>query len=915
MSHTDLSRSEGGGENPLTDAEGVRPLPWMLVQKVTVPDRAPGHFDRAELAARVMPTRRRLTVLRAPGGFGKTTLLAECCRRLRDEGVPAAWVSLDERDEPEVLDTYIAYACRRAAAEAPASERPPNGRPGSAPGEAENRTDAVMSRIAELDGPFVLALDELERLTHPGSAALLDFVLRRGPPNLHVALSCRRLPSGVNVAGAVLDGSAEVLTADDLRFSRPEAAELFGGRLPRARLTRLMRESAGWPLALRILRNRAANGRKEPSHVTTEIMGNWIESRLLAGLDAENRDFILDIGLFEWIDAKLADEVLERGDSAYRIESMAFLLGLLEPVGDGAAAGWRLHPMVREHCARLRHRETPQRFEALHRRLAAALLRRGRTVDALGHAVKAGEPALAGDVLERAGGARLYLREGVTQLLGAHRLLNEELVERRPRLGLVRCASLILSGRMDEARARFADMGAASPARLGGDSAESHFAAERFLVRSMLVLYGAEPLDSEVTRSYLAEVDALLRSPGLEPTTRGFLEYSCCMVANMTAAFAAALDHAERARRCFGGSAYMLLSIDMQKGQMAMAQGRARDANALYLDANRAANASYVADAMLVAMVQVMLRELAAECGRDVPNAVPPGIPAALRRGNTPFHAYAAASVVAMESWLRAGDAEGALSSVDGMLAYVLEKRLPGLVRHVSALRASALAVAGRVGEGEQFWRSADLPEAAADCFDLKKLTWRDMESLSSARLRLAIWGGRFAEAREFAEAFRTAAAERGLRRTLMRALALSVALEVRAGDAAAAAQRLDEFLELFAETPYAGPMVLERAHCREVVAAGLGGNADAGRRDAARALTAAMDAADRVLPQLSARERDILDRLGQRQRDKQIGLELGLTEYGVRHHLRSLFDKLGVRRRGDAVVRARELGLLQGEL
>ena len=61
-----------------------------------------------------MPTRRKLTVLKASAGFGKTTLLAECCRRLRRDGVPTAWVSLDEQDEAEALDIYIAFACHDA---------------------------------------------------------------------------------------------------------------------------------------------------------------------------------------------------------------------------------------------------------------------------------------------------------------------------------------------------------------------------------------------------------------------------------------------------------------------------------------------------------------------------------------------------------------------------------------------------------------------------------------------------------------------------------------------------------------------------------------------------------------------------------------------------------------------------------
>ena len=89
-------------------------FPRLLHQKVTIPDRVPGYVHRNHLLERTTPTNLRLTVIRATAGFGKTTLLAECCRRLRQNGVATAWVSLDERDKLDVLDIYIAYACFRA---------------------------------------------------------------------------------------------------------------------------------------------------------------------------------------------------------------------------------------------------------------------------------------------------------------------------------------------------------------------------------------------------------------------------------------------------------------------------------------------------------------------------------------------------------------------------------------------------------------------------------------------------------------------------------------------------------------------------------------------------------------------------------------------------------------------------------
>ncbi|MCY4057929.1 MAG: hypothetical protein OXG44_07995, partial [Gammaproteobacteria bacterium] len=75
--------------------------PWLLRHRVAVPDPAPDYVDRPSLEARCTTLVNRITLLHAPPGFGKTALLANCCRRLQDEGVTVAWLSLDEYDSPE----------------------------------------------------------------------------------------------------------------------------------------------------------------------------------------------------------------------------------------------------------------------------------------------------------------------------------------------------------------------------------------------------------------------------------------------------------------------------------------------------------------------------------------------------------------------------------------------------------------------------------------------------------------------------------------------------------------------------------------------------------------------------------------------------------------------------------------------
>ena len=230
---------------------------WLLRQKITIPDPVGGYVHRPELVERAMPLRRRLTVLKAPGGFGKTTLLAECCRRLRREGVAVAWVSLDEQDEPPVLETYVALACAGAGLDSNVS------REEEAVDGPENPISGVVRAIGSFGRPFVIAFDGAERLSHPASTALTAFLLERGPSNLHLATACRDVPDGLNLASVLLEGRAEVFEAEDLRFSAGETARFFGLRLSRRALAEEVNRSAGWPFALRIsLINMNRGGRK-----------------------------------------------------------------------------------------------------------------------------------------------------------------------------------------------------------------------------------------------------------------------------------------------------------------------------------------------------------------------------------------------------------------------------------------------------------------------------------------------------------------------------------------------------------------------------------------------------------------------------------------------------------------------------
>ena len=447
-------------QTPVGDAP-----PWLLRQKVTVPEPVVGYFHRSELAAECLPTNRRLTLLQAPGGFGKTTLLAECCRKLVRQGVVTAWLSVDEQDDLDMLDAYLAFAFQRAGLDI-------LHRPGAYVGEAgvvAPRTRQLLLAIEAQARPVVLALDEVERLPGSASVPILSLLLERAPSNLHLAIACRELPVGLQVATFVLEGEAAVLTADDLRFSRSEIAGLFGAGLPRRELADLTADSAGWPIALRIHQNARQGGSRAGTNRVTDLAENWVESRLWRGMSEEERELVLDVGLFEWMDAELLDEVLEGRDLWARLDAKPALAGLLLPVQGRGADARRLHPLLRDYCIGWRRRETPERFQMVHLRIATVLAERGSVVTAMRHASDGRDPVLVGQILLEAGGVRVGLRDGVARLRAADRFLTPAILERYPRLAFVRCFVLIAAGELEEAR-RVYESTARAHARLHGRS-------------------------------------------------------------------------------------------------------------------------------------------------------------------------------------------------------------------------------------------------------------------------------------------------------------------------------------------------------------------------------------------------------------------------------------------------------------
>ena len=891
--------SGGPREQSHSEPSTTQP-PWLVSEKVTIPEAVAGYLDRPQLVGRTTSLERRFTLLRAPGGFGKTTLLAACCRHLVADGVTTAWLSLDELDAAPLLETYLAFAFQRAGVDV-------LGGGGSGDAEAgvgtEHCMGTLLRAIEEHSEPCLLALDELDRMADQASIAVLNFMFRRGPRNLCFALACRDVPKGVEMVVPELEGEGAMLEAGDLRFTRPEIAQFFDLKLSRRELTTLVAYSAGWPIALRVYRNDRTRGAVGSTGSVSEIAENWLEAAFWRDLTVEDREFVLDLGLFDLIEEKLLSDVLGVGDAQRRLKALPTLAGLLEPLRGGRTAVWSLHPLIREHCARRRRQESPERYRSVHRSIASALAMRGETLAAMGHAVEAGDAFLAGGILEAGGGIRLLLQQGPVALQSASRYLSAEVLAGHPRLAFARCAALAISGKIAEAR-RIYD------AAVGGESAfDRAFEVDRLLAVGVLGFYGCEKLESNRLKRFEADCATLADGADLESGVRAHLEYGLFLAHSFRGEFEAAKYRAERSRRCMTNNRYLPSYFDFHFGIIAMAQGRVEDAVRHYDRGRRHARSNLLRDPELGVVGGVLVRELAVERNRTV-NLDVPTLPQVFRGGlGRPMGACLAVAGMIGDLALRIGGAEAAVDALEGVYGYAAREELPVLARYASARMAGLLGAAGRAEESRRLWRVAQLPETPAVCLDLEAHGWREMEALACARVRVLAASGDVGAALALAEELLALTEAKGLRRTRMRALAIALAVAHGAGDGAVAAGYLAAYLRLYSETDYTIGLVLERGAALAVIDLYLGAATD-GDRAVALALREVLDLPRRGTgPVLTDRESEVLQRLGTL-RDREIADAIGLSVDGVRYHVRNLFRKLGVRSRDEAIKRARMLGI-----
>ncbi len=339
-----------------------------------------------------------LTLVVAPAGWGKSTLVADW---LRQDRVAAGWVSLDGGDN----DPKRFWRCLLLAAGQAGSVGAAGLRRLDAPGSDVLR-DVLPAFINELtlsDAPLVLVLDDYHLVTSAGVHASVATLLDRGPSQLHLVLITRADPP-LQLSRRRVRGDLAELRAEDLRFSIDEAREFVGDRLgtglPERDVRRLLARTEGWAAGLQLAALRLRD-RADPSAFIERFTGadwhivNYLGEEVLVSQPPRVREFLLVTSVLNRMCAPLCDALTGRADGAELISEIHRANLFLIPLDD-ERRWFRYHHLF---GGLLRHelaRTAPEQPSALHKRAAEWYDGNDDAAEAIGHAIASGDDSLSG---------------------------------------------------------------------------------------------------------------------------------------------------------------------------------------------------------------------------------------------------------------------------------------------------------------------------------------------------------------------------------------------------------------------------------------------------------------------------------------------------------------------------------------
>ncbi len=867
--------------------------------------------------------RRKLTLVAAPAGYGKTTLLSAW---VRESGGRAAWLSLDRGDNDLArFLTYLVAALQKVESDVGVGVLAPLQSPQPSPIEAV--LTLLINDLAAVAEPVVVILDDYHLIEAAPIHTALGFLLEHLPAGVHLIMAARADPP-LPLARLRGRGQLVELREADLRFTPAEAgdflAQTMGFRLGKELVAKLTTRTEGWIAGLQLAAV-SMKGREDTQAFveafsgTHEYIVDYLAEEVLKRQSEATRSFLLQTSILDRLNGPLCAAVAERDDAQAILERLwekhLFLLSL-----DDERRWYRYHNLFADMLRKRLTQERAQIIPSLHARAAAWYERNGQVSEAIDHALQAEDYDHAIAMVERVAQETLIRTEFVTFLKWAA-ALPEELVRARPRLCVYYASALIFSGREVEMAQSLLQDAARS------DESDSLRAEVAFFQAVIAMLRGdveASIVQSEHALELLAEDQPFLRSLVISHLGVGYI--SSGDVEAASAIFAEAAEMGERS-----GSYLSSVMAIRRLAEMSILKGELRGAWALCERGLRIAAGGQGKPLPVAGLIKTVQGDLLREWN-DLEAArehLEAGLELVLQWSELmAIDDYIALARVRQSQ----GDARGASEAMTTAEQIARESDASRVAPILVSLHRPRLWITQGNLQAAARWAAERLPIEqllTAQGYDTAFYHHiKELEGLTLARLHLA--QGEPGRALAILEPLYEAAESLGRGGSSIEMLVLQ-ALSLKAqGDLKGALKALEAALRRAEPQGYVRlfldggePM---RALLTSLVEA-------AGRRDRSgdpalplaymQKLLAGLQAeriARKVDPPasprqlteaLSDRELEVLRLLVTHLTSREIAEELYISVNTVRFHTKNIYGKLGVHRRADAVERARELGLL----
>lgn len=905
----------------------------VLATKLYVPPSQPGVVPRPRLTKRLNEgLHRKLTLISASAGSGKTTLVSEWVAGVER---PAAWLSLDEGDnDPTRFLTYLVAALQTIAANIGEGVSSALGSPQPPP--TESLLTALLNETTTVPDDFVLVLDDYHVIDATAVDDALVFVLEHLPPRMHLIIATREDPR-LPLSRMRVRGQLSELRAADLRFTFSEAAEflnqVMGLDLSVEEISAVESRTEGWIAGLQ-LAALSMRGREDVSGFIRAFAGDnryildYLVEEVLHRQPERVRGFLLQTSILDRLSGPLCDAITGQEESNALLEALERGNLFVVPLDD-KRRWFRYHHLFADVLQARLTVEQPGHAPALHRQASEWYEQNGLPSEAIRHALAAEDFGRAASLVELAALEMLGSGREDT-LFGWLEALPDELVRFRPVLSVYYAFTLFGRGGFEAVEARLQEAERWLDATLetgepGGASSVDMVVVDQVAFRSL-------PGTIAVARAYIAGARGDVH--GTVKHARRALEFLPEDDHLWRGAAAALLGIAywtlgdlEAAHRSFtegvahqrmAGHTRFQIAGTYILADIRIAQGRLREAVRTYEQSLRIAE-EHSEPVWGTASLYVGLSELHCERG-DLEAATELlmrskelgehfGLPETRYRWHV-----AMARIKEAE-----GDLDGALELLEEAERQYVESPDPD-VRPIAALRARVWIRQGRLTEVSSWAREQGLSAHDEPSY------LREFEHVTLARALVARYESvrgesSMREAMWLLERLLQAAREGGRTGSIIEILALqALAYRVR-GDTPSALAPLERALTLAEPEGYVRVFADEGAPMARLLceAANRGVTPDYTDR-----LLAALDAeahkSGDEAPQppvaspaesLSPRELEVLRLIARGFSNREIGERLFITLMTVKGHNRRIFAKLLVGRRTEAVARARELDLL----